>query len=124
MASAPVEWRPARGLPEPIDLDGIASVDIPRGDPITASVVEVAVPFPEDWWLVSLDVPGAGPGDEVLIVVTEPSLTIAGTVVEGQLGDRFSLDHRPATIALPQEMAPIVAAAADAGRVVTALRPG
>lgn len=118
-----IEWRSVRGFPEPPDPRGVAAVDIPAGQPLTAAVLGSHVVVPDGWWIVPLDVPGALPGDEVLVVITDPQLSVPGMVVALQRGDRFSLDHRPATVAVPGDMAPVVAAASQAGYVVTVVKP-
>jgi hypothetical protein len=59
----------------------------------------------------------------VLLVVTDPPLTVGGIVVSTQRGDPYSLDYRPALVAVPGEVAPVIAAAGRAGLLVTAVRP-
>ena len=65
----------------------------------------------------------AAAGDEVLLVVTDPPLTVRGVVVSAQQGDAYSLDYRPAVVAVPEESAAVVAAAAAAGTLVAAVAP-
>jgi hypothetical protein len=121
-----VEWRevPA-GLLERPDLEGlVAAVDLAAGDPITASVLEAPAAAPEGWWAVPIALgPHARPGDEVMLVTIDPPLTIPGVVLEAQAGDGYSLDFRPAVVAVPGESAPLVAAAAGEGRIVAVVRP-
>jgi hypothetical protein len=121
-----VDWRPlpAGAFRIPDLAAGVAAVDLAEGEPITGAVVADPVTAPDGWWAVPVDVPSrAGPGTPVLLVVTDPPLTIPGVVVSAQRGDRFSVDHTPAIVAVPGEMAPIVAAAERAGLLVTATRP-
>jgi len=99
-------------------------VDLAEGEPISASVVAAPATVPEGWWAIPIDVgPHAAPGDEVLLVVTDPPVTVAGVVVGAQRGDPYSLDYRPALVAVPGDMAAVVAAAEQAGVLVTATRP-
>lgn len=121
-----VTWRPlpADAFPPP-DLDGAtAAVDLAAGDPITAAVLTTTVAIPDDWWAVPIAVgTHALPGEAVLLVIIDPPITVPGIVVSAQQGDRFSLDHRPAVVAVPGESAALIAAAEAAGLVVTAVRP-
>lgn len=123
---ADVDWRPLRSGSFPIpDLGaGVAAVDLEPGQPITGPVVIGRVAVPEGWWAVPVDVPAsAGPGAHVLLVVTDPPLTVPGIVVTPRRGDRFAMDHTPAVVAVPGAMAPVVAAAERAGYLVAAVRP-
>ena len=119
-----VAWRevPA-GLLAASDLEGAAAaVDLAAGDPLVAAVLGHGAAVPEGWWEVPLAVGAhAAPGDEVLLVVTDPPLTVRGLVVSAQQGDAYSLDYRPAVVAVPEEAAAVVAAAAAAGALVTAV---
>ncbi len=63
------------------------------------------------------------PGDEVLLVVTDPPLTVNGLVIEAQVGNSYSLDFRPAAVAVPAAAAPAVAAAERGNVLVAAVRP-
>ena len=121
-----VEWRevPA-GLLERPDLDGrVAALDLAAGDPVTASVLTAPATAPEGWWAVPISLGRhARPGDEVMLVTIDPPLTIPGVVIEGEAGDAYSLDFRPAVVAVPGESAPLVAAAAGEGRIVAVVRP-
>jgi hypothetical protein len=79
---------------------------------------------PEGWWEVPVAVGAhAAPGDEVLLVVLDPPLTVRGLVVSAQQGDAYSLGYRPAVVAVPEEAAALVAAAAAAGALVAAVAP-
>lgn len=121
-----VEWRSitAGALPAP-DLEGaVAAVNLTAGDPLIPAVLSGGVSVPGGWWAVSLDAGRhATPGLEVLLVVVDPPITTTGIVVEAQRGDRLSLDYRPALVAVPGEVAAVVAAADHAGLLVTAVRP-
>jgi hypothetical protein len=44
-------------------------------------------------------------------------------VLEAETGDAYSLDFRPAIVAVPEEAAPVVAAAAGEGRIIAVVRP-
>ena len=121
-----VRWvrLPERALPPP-RLDGaVAAIDIELGDPISPSVIAPEVALPEGWWAVPMEVGiGATPGDTVLLVITDPPMTIPGLVIQPQAGDRLALDYRPALVAVPGEVAALVAAAERSGLLVAALRP-
>lgn len=121
-----VEWReiPAGMLEVPDLENAVAAVDLDRGDPLTGAVLALAVVAPDGWWAVPVAVGRhAAPGDEVMLVTIDPSLTIPGIVLEAESGDVYSLDFRPAIVAVPGESAPLVAAAAGEGRLVTVVRP-
>lgn len=121
-----VDWRPlpAGSYRLPDLTSGTAAVAVSAGEPITAAVVSERVPVPDGWWAVPVDVgTAAAPGSQVLLVVTDPPVTVPGVIVVAQRGDRFSMDHSPAVVAVPGEMAPLVAAAERAGFLVTATRP-
>jgi hypothetical protein len=125
-AAGSVEWRdlPVGAFAVPDLSAGVAAVDLAAGEPITGAVVSDPVAVPDGWWAVPVDLPSrASPGTPVLLVVTDPPLTIPGVVVTAQRGDRFAMDHSPAIVAVPGEMAPIVAAAERAGLLVAATRP-
>jgi hypothetical protein len=62
-------------------------------------------------------------GDVVMLVVTDPPTTITGLVVSAQQGDPYSLDYRPAVLAVPGESAALVATAAASGALVAAVAP-
>ena len=121
-----VRWRevPA-GLFTLPALDGAtANVAIAAGEPITAPTAGAAPLAPEGWWAIPVDLaPGAAPGDEVLLVVTDPPLTVPGVVVTAGSDDRYGLDSRSASVAVPAEAAAVVAAASRSGLVVAATRP-
>ena len=126
LASADVVWRrlPAGAYPIP-DLEAaVTAVDLAPGEPITAAVLAGPVAIPDGWWAVPMDVSShAGAGDDVLLVIVDPPLTLPGIVIEPQVGDATSLDHRPALVAVPGSQAPLVAAAEAGGLLVTAVRP-
>jgi hypothetical protein len=48
---------------------------------------------------------------------------VEGLVVTPQQGDAYSLDYRPAVVAVPAEAAALVASAAAAGSLVAAVAP-
>jgi hypothetical protein len=48
---------------------------------------------------------------------------VPGLVVDPQKGDAYSLDFRPAVVAVPAESAALVAAATAQGTLVVAVRP-
>ncbi|HSQ37296.1 MAG TPA: SAF domain-containing protein [Acidimicrobiia bacterium] len=121
-----VEWRevPAGLLPTP-DLDGAAAaVDLAAGDPLVDAVLSRAVAVPAGWWEVPVAVgTHAAAGDSVMLVITDPPATVEGLVVSPQQGDAYSLDFRPAVVAVPAEAGALVAAAAAAGSLVAAIAP-
>lgn len=110
---------------DPPHLEGaIAAIDISPGDPIGSSLIAPTPVLPSDWWAVPIEVGvGATPGDAVLLVITEPPMTIPGLVLQAQNADRLALDYRPALVGVPGEAAALVAAAERSGLLVTALRP-
>ncbi len=126
VTAANVTWRrlPRGAFTAPDLSTAVAAVDIAAGEPISAAVLAGATAVPAGWWAIPIDVsPHAGPGDEVLLVVIDPPLTLPGIVIEAQRGDVTSLDHRPALVAVPGDQAPLVAAAEAAGLLVSAVRP-
>jgi hypothetical protein len=121
-----VEWREApAGLLAAPDLDGAtAAVDLAAGDPLVEAVLSRAVVVPPGWWKVPVAVGTyAADGDSVMLVVTNPPATVQGLVVSPQQGDAYSLDYRPAVVAVPGDSAALVAAAAAAGSLVAAVAP-
>jgi hypothetical protein len=58
-----------------------------------------------------------------MLVTIDPPLSIPGLVLEPESGDAYSLDFRPAVVAVPGESAPVVAAAVGEGRIVAVVRP-
>jgi hypothetical protein len=121
-----VEWidLPADALPATDPIGSTAAVSIAAGEPITGAVLAGPVAAPDGWWTLPLAVGTlAAPGDEVMLVVVDPPLSVIGRVVEPQVGDPFDLDHRPAAVAVPPESAAVIAAAAQHDLLVTAIRP-
>ncbi len=121
-----VAWRevPAGLLPAP-DLDGAAAaVDLAAGDPLVDAVLGRGVRVPEGWWEVPVAVgTHAAAGDSVMLVITDPPATVEGLVVSPQQGDAYSLDYRPAVVAVPAAAGALVAAAAADGSLVAAVAP-
>lgn len=107
------------------DLSGAtAATDIEPGEPLTGSLLADPVTVPADWWTVPIEIGALSlPGDEVLLVIADPPLTVQGVVVAAQVGDPYSLDFRPAAVAVPAVAAPVVAAAEREGLLVAAVRP-
>ena len=102
----------------------VAAVDLQPGDPLTASVVTEAVAVPDGWWAVPMSLGRhADPGDEVMLVLIDPPITIGGVVLESESGDRYSLDFSPAVVAVPGESAALAAAASAEGRMIAVVRP-
>ena len=121
-----VEWRevPAGLLPSPDLAGATAAVDLAPGDPLVDAVLSRAVAVPAGWWKVPVAIgPYAAPGDSVMLVITDPPATVEGLVVSPQQGDAYSLDYRPAVVAVPADSAARVAAAAAAGALVAAVVP-
>jgi hypothetical protein len=124
--AAAVEWRevPAHLLP-PVDLStAFAAVDLDHGDPLVEGVLRGPLTTPDGWLEIPVET-GAnpGPGDQVVLVITEPPATVPGLVIDRQEGDAYSLDFRPAVVAVPAESAALVAAAAAGGTLVVAVKP-
>ncbi len=121
-----VAWRevPA-GLFAASDPAGAtAAVDLTAGDPLVAAVLGHGAAVPEGWWELTLAVGAhAAAGDEVMLVILDPPVTVSGLVVSPQQGDAYSLDYRPAVVAVPAGDAALVAAAAAAGTLVAAVAP-
>ena len=124
--AAAVEWRevPAGLLPSP-DLTGAAAVvDLAAGDPLLPALLGTRVAIPDGWWEIPVAVgTHAAAGDAVMLVITDPPATVQGLVVSPQQGDAYSLDYRPAVVAVPAEAAGLVASAAAAGSLVAAVAP-
>jgi hypothetical protein len=121
-----VAWRPVpAGLLAAPDLAGAtAAVDLAAGDPLVAAVLRQGAVVPDGWWEVAVEVGAhAAAGDEVMLVVVDPPATIPGLVVIPQQGDAYSLDYRPAVVAVPADSAALAAAAAAAGSLVVAVAP-
>lgn len=121
-----VSWReaPAGLLPSPNLQGASAAVDLAAGDPLVPAVLDYGPAIPQGWWKIPLAIgPHAGPGDEVMLLVADPPATVPGLVVSPQRGDTYSLDYRPAVVAVPAEAAALVAAAAAAGTLVAAVAP-
>jgi Flp pilus assembly protein CpaB len=117
---------PADLIPHP-DRDpagSVAAVPISTGDPFIDAVLSGPVTVPSGWWTVPIAIGTlAAPGDEVMLVVADPPVSVIGRVIKTQVGDTFDLGHRPAAVAVPPDAAPIIAAAAQQGLLVTAVRP-
>jgi Flp pilus assembly protein CpaB len=115
---------PVNALHRP-SLDGgaIAARSITPGEPLTQALISPAAHTPDEWWTVPIEVGElAMPGDEIMLVVSDPHFAAVGVVVESQRSDRFSLDYRPAAVAVPPESAARVAAAEREGKLITAVR--
>jgi len=121
-----VEWRevPAGLLPS-TDLTGaVVAVDLAVGDPLLPALLGTRVAVPNGWWEVPVAVgTHAAAGDSVMLVITDPPSTVEGLVVSPQQGDAYSLDYRPAVVAVPAEAAALVASAAAQGSLVAAVAP-
>lgn len=121
-----VEWRevPAGLLPS-TDLSGaVAAVDVAAGDPLVAALLGRRVVVPNGWWEVPVAVgTHAVPGDAVMLVIPDPPATVEGLVVSAQQGDAYSLNYRPAVVAVPAQAAALVASAAAEGSLVAAVAP-
>jgi len=115
---------PQGRLPIPDLVDATAARDIGSGEPLTPSLLVGLVTAPTDWWTVPIEIGAlAAPGDEVMLVIAEPPLTTIGLVITAQTGDPFTLDYRPAAVAVPPVVAPVIAAAEREGLLITAVRP-
>lgn len=115
---------PASRLPAPNLKQASAAVDIAQGEPLSPAVLTEPRSAPDGWWVLPIVVGSlASPGDEALLVVADPPITVVGVVLEPQVGDPYDLDHRPAAVAVPPESAPLIAAAQEQGLLVTAIRP-
>lgn len=121
-----LEWRtiPAGLITEPDLTHPVAAIDLALGTPLVQEMLRAPVTAPEGWWEVPVAVGAhASAGDHVMLVVIDPPTTVAGIVITAQRGDPYSLDYRPASVAVPADSAPLVAAASAHGTVVAAVRP-
>lgn len=115
---------PAGTFAAPDLSSGVTTRPIASGEPLGSAGITSQPRPPDDWWTVPLDIgTTAVPGDQVLLVVADPPYTALGLVVAGQVGDRYALSYRPASVAVPPDDAALVAAAASDGLLVTAVRP-
>jgi hypothetical protein len=123
--AADVAWidLPEARLPIPDLAGAVAARDVGVGEPLTTALLASAVTPPEGWWTVPLVIgTTATAGDEALLVVADPPLSVVGLVIASQVGDRYDLNHRPASVAVPADAAPLIAAAERSGLLVTAIR--
>ncbi|MCJ7725160.1 MAG: hypothetical protein MUP76_02055 [Acidimicrobiia bacterium] len=121
-----LEWRtiPAGLMVAPDLTHPVAAVDLASGTPLVPEMLRAPIAAPEGWWEVPVAVGAhAAAGDHVMLVVVDPPTTVAGIVMTAQHGDPYSLDYRPASVAVPAESAPLIAAASAHGTVVAAVRP-
>jgi len=121
-----LEWRevPAGLVAAPDLSHPVAAVELRAGDPLLPSMLRGRASIPAGWWEVPAIIgAGAAAGDQVLLVVVDPPTTVVGIVMTGQRGDPYSLDFRPASVAVPAEAAPLIAAASAQGTLVAAVRP-
>ena len=124
LGSADIDWRrvPAGILPEP-DLNGATTaVDVAAGAPLLPGVLRSAPAVPEGWWGLPLSIGShAAAGDTVMLLATDPPLAVPGLVLSAARGDAYSLDHRPAVVAVPGDQAALVAAADAKGTLIAAV---
>ena len=114
---------PSGAIAAPVPIGATATTDIEAGDVLVASLLGNAIVAPEGWWTVPIAVGTlAVPGDEALLVVADPPVSVVGIVVKAQVGDPYDLDHRPAAVAVPPNAAPAIAAAEQEGLLVAAIR--
>ena len=114
---------PQGRIPRPDLADSTAARDIGAGELLTTPVLAGSFVAPHGWWTVSIEIGAlAIPGDEVLLVVDDPPLTTTGLVITPQSGDPYSMAYRPAAVAVAPDLAPVVAAAERADRLITAVR--
>jgi len=121
-----LEWRevPSGLIATPDLAHPMAGIDIPAGEPLLDSMLRGPVDIPAGWWEVPASIGAhADAGDLVLLIVVDPPTTVTGIVVSPQRGDAYSLDYRPASVAVPLEVAPLIAAASSQGSLVAAVRP-
>ena len=93
-----VEWRRVPGgvLP-PVELGGLALVDIPAGQPLSPALVATdSIEPPENWWALEVPLPpGALPGGAVRLVLL-PGLGVDGTPASGRRGGHGGYARRSA----------------------------
>ncbi len=128
-----VEWRPVpSGVLPPVELDGLAVVDIPAGEPLSPALIATdSVEPPEGWWALEVPLPaGALPGGLVRMVLL-PGLGVAGQpqVVEGEVMARLPDDplnpgEPTGLVAIPAAAAAPAAAAVAEGRAVVLIGGG
>ena len=123
-AASAVDWRrvPAGLLPE-TDLSGaVTAVPVAAGEPLVPGLFRSPIRAPEGWWGLPVAIGShAASGDTVLLLSTDPPLAVPGLVISAQRGDAYSLDYRPAVVAVAAEHTALVAAAAARGTLVAAL---
>ncbi|NNL70979.1 MAG: hypothetical protein HKO70_13550 [Acidimicrobiia bacterium] len=122
-----IEWRPApAGLFAVPALSGtVASHAIGAGEPISAADVGPPVSVPDGWWALPIEAPTRlEPGALVrLVLATQSTSPVPGTVVGYEEPDRFSAAGPVALIAVPGEHASAVAAAVSARQLVVLVDP-
>ena len=119
-----IEWResPVGLLPKTSPEGATALVEIPAGDPITPSVVSTGFTVPDGWWTVPVDTPvTARPGSRALVILDDGS-EVSGVVVEPSREDSFGITAS-GLVAVPNELAALVALASRAGRLTVLYEP-
>ncbi len=128
-----VEWRQVSGgvLP-PVELGGLALVDIPAGTPLSPALVGTdSVKPPDNWWALEVPLPpGALPGGTVRLVLLpglgaqgEPRV-VDGEVMAGMPQDPLNPGEPTGLVAIPAEAAAPAAAAVAEGRAVVMIGGG
>jgi hypothetical protein len=128
-----VEWRAVPGgvLP-PVELGGLALVNIPAGEPLSPALVATdLVEPPEGWWALEAPLPaGALPGGSVRLVLLPspgaqgPPQVVEGEVMAGMPADPLNPGEPTGLVAIPAEAAAPAAAAVAEGRAVVLVGGG
>ena len=119
---ADLEWRdvPVGLLGAAAVASGVATRDLAPGEPLTAGAVADVV-VPGGWWAVPVELPeGARAGTPVRLVALDPALDVEGVVAEAPAHGAFAV-ATPGLVAVPPDVAGIVAQAAGGGRLVVLL---
>lgn len=119
-----IEWRsvPVGSISLP-DLESlVALVDIEAGDPITRSVAGTPPTMPEGWWAVPMRLPAnVIAGTEVRLVLVDGT-SIDAVVSSQAVADEFGGESVGA-VAVPEDVADLVAVASAADAVAVLARP-
>jgi hypothetical protein len=108
-------------LGEPTTATGVAARDLAPGDPLVAGAVTNDRAVPGGWWAVPVDLPqSARAGMPVRLVAVDPSLDVEGVVAQTPQTGAFAVAS-PGLVAVPPEVAGVVARAASGGRLVVLL---
>jgi hypothetical protein len=121
--AATIEWRdvPIGLLGDAAHTTGVASRDLAAGEPLVAGAVTDSLAVPSGWWAVPVDLPdSARPGMPVRLIAVEPTVDVEGVVAQTPQPGAFAVTS-PGLVAVPPDVADVVAQAASGGRLVVLL---